>query len=378
MLDLTEGRYDRQERIWWWDQARLRSATVLVVGAGALGNEIVKNLSLIGVGSTHVVDMDHIEHSNLSRCALFREEHEGENKALALASAAQAMNPDVEVTGWPVRVQHLGSAFLARFDLVLGALDNREARLWVNAACRRLGIDWIDGAIEGLQGLARVFAPSGPCYECTLGEVDLANLAHRRSCTLLSAEEMSGGRTPTNATTAAIVAGVQVQEAVKLLVGRRDLVRLIGRVWRYDGDTMDTTVVEYIENPDCLAHDDAILEFDGATSASSFQQLVEEVPGGEADAEVAVYLFDDLVVIERCLTCTTVGPTIGLRGCLPAGAATCPSCATERRVSSTSAMSPGDDLWTESWTMWHWPREELVCVRVGARVTHAVARGSHG
>ena len=72
VFTLDESRYDRQERIWWWDQASLASARVLVVGAGALGNEIVKNLALVGVGHVDVVDMDSIENSNLARCAFLR------------------------------------------------------------------------------------------------------------------------------------------------------------------------------------------------------------------------------------------------------------------------------------------------------------------
>ena len=73
-IDPDEGRYHRQNLITWWDQSRLQSARVLVVGAGALGNEIVKNLVLVGVGTVIVVDMDTIENSNLSRCVFFRPE----------------------------------------------------------------------------------------------------------------------------------------------------------------------------------------------------------------------------------------------------------------------------------------------------------------
>lgn len=105
MIDLQESRYDRQERISWWDQARLASAHVLVVGAGALGNEIVKNLALVGVGSIDVVDMDAIERSNLARCALFRDSDEGRFKAEVLAEAALAVNPTIRTRAFVCAVQ---------------------------------------------------------------------------------------------------------------------------------------------------------------------------------------------------------------------------------------------------------------------------------
>jgi len=158
MSFLAESRYDRQERISWWRQDRLRGASILVVGAGALGNEIVKNLALLGVGSITVIDMDHIEHSNLARCVLFRDTDVGAAKAEVAARRAAELNPDTSVTGIVAPVQDYGVAGVALHDLVIAGLDSREARLWVNQACRKMGRTWVDGAIEGLD--ARRAAPA--------------------------------------------------------------------------------------------------------------------------------------------------------------------------------------------------------------------------
>ena len=76
-----DDRFDRFRRIAWWDQERLAAARVVVVGAGALGNEILKNLALLGVGNVVVVDLDYVEHSNLSRSVLYRASDEGRPKA---------------------------------------------------------------------------------------------------------------------------------------------------------------------------------------------------------------------------------------------------------------------------------------------------------
>ena len=74
-LDLTapEDRYSRFRLIPWWDQDLLKASKILVVGAGALGNEIIKNLALLGIGHITVADMDSIENTNLSRSVLYRE-----------------------------------------------------------------------------------------------------------------------------------------------------------------------------------------------------------------------------------------------------------------------------------------------------------------
>src|SRR3954465_5615543 len=90
-------RFGRFRLIAWWDQARLSRAKVLVIGAGALGNEIIKNLALLGVGNVLIADMDRIENSNLSRSALYRAADNGKLKADVAARAARDIYPDANV-----------------------------------------------------------------------------------------------------------------------------------------------------------------------------------------------------------------------------------------------------------------------------------------
>ena len=149
----AESRYDRQERVSWWDQDRLRLGRVLVVGAGALGNEVVKNLVLLGVGDIVVIDPDSVELSNLARCVLFRAEDEGRPKAEVIARRASELNPEPHVTGIVGDVRSLGTGVAARADVIVGALDNREARLYCNRLAARTGRHWVDGAIEALTGV---------------------------------------------------------------------------------------------------------------------------------------------------------------------------------------------------------------------------------
>src|SRR5881275_2991994 len=85
----ADERFSRFGLIAWWDQKKLAEARVLVIGAGALGNEIIKNLALLGVGNIFIADRDRIENSNLSRSILYRESDNGTFKASAAARAAQ-------------------------------------------------------------------------------------------------------------------------------------------------------------------------------------------------------------------------------------------------------------------------------------------------
>src|SRR4051794_34828877 len=81
-------RYGRLRLIPWWRQERLAAAKVLVVGAGALGNEVLKNIALLGVGTTYLIDFDTVETSNLSRSVLFRHGDGGRPKAEVAAERA--------------------------------------------------------------------------------------------------------------------------------------------------------------------------------------------------------------------------------------------------------------------------------------------------
>src|SRR5262249_3602554 len=149
------------------------------------------------------------------------EEDCGLPKAEVAARRAREIYPGMRVQPFHGNIVYdLGLGVFRWADVILGGLDNREARVAINQAAARTGRAWIDGAIERLEGVARVFdAANGPCYECTMGENDWKMLEARRSCALLSRNEMEHGKVPTTPTTAAVVAGIQTQEAVKLLHG---------------------------------------------------------------------------------------------------------------------------------------------------------------
>ena len=280
-LDLEayeSDRYSRFRLIPWWDQELLSRSKILVVGTGAIGNELTKILALLGVGKVVVVDFDAIENSNLTRSVLFREKDEGRMKADVAAERALEINPHIDVRALNANIVYdVGLGVFREMDVVLGGLDNREARLAINQYCWRVNRPWVDGAIEVLNGIARMFIPpDGACYECTMGEMDYKLLNMRKSCALLSRDEMLSGKVPTTPTTAAVIAGMQVQEAIKFLHGKQVL---NGEGFVFNGLTHDSYKVSYTRDEDCLSHDTyehkEIVEWEKPSSETTLGELLE-------------------------------------------------------------------------------------------------------
>jgi len=190
-----------------------------VVGAGALGNEVLKNLALMGIGNLLIADFDTIEDSNLSRSVLFRESDNGKRKVDAAAAAVKELNPDVNVKAWHGDINfELGMGVFRHVDVIVGCLDNREARLSIDRFSQAVNRPWVDGAIQELMGIVRVFWPGrGANYESTLTDYDYQMISLRYSCPLLARENVLQGKVPTTPTSASIVASFQTQEALKII-----------------------------------------------------------------------------------------------------------------------------------------------------------------
>jgi molybdopterin/thiamine biosynthesis adenylyltransferase len=219
--DFAGDRYSALKLIPWWQHDKIRGAKIMVVGAGALGNEALKNLALLGIGHIFIVDLDDIETSNLSRSVLFRSGDSGKSKAELAALRLKEVNPDISVAFHRGNViTDIGLGIFRRMDLVIGCVDNIEARLFINEACWSLNKPWINGGIEAMQGVVDVFVPpDGPCYECTMSDLDYAEMNRRQPCGL-PPEQLNEGKIPTTPTIASIIAGVMVQEAMKLIHGK--------------------------------------------------------------------------------------------------------------------------------------------------------------
>lgn len=239
------------------------TAHVMVVGCGALGNEVLKNLVLMGVRHLVVVDFDVVEADNLTRSVFFAidDAKAGRKKALVIAERLQKMNPATEVQVICGDIAYdVGLGLIRRMDVVIGCVDNRWARYCINRLCMQVGVPWVDGGIDGLEGTARVFMPGKNCYACNLGPEGLRDLRYRMPCAGVVRRSMAAGKASTNSIIASVIGAVQVQEAFKLLypeelaAGR--LTSLVGSMFCYEGEHLTTKTVRFSGyDDDCPVHE---------------------------------------------------------------------------------------------------------------------------
>ncbi len=343
--ELDEDRFSRLRLISWWDQEKIAKCRLLVIGAGALGNEILKNAALLGFTQVAVVDLDRIEESNLSRTVLYRAADVGKFKAEAAASAYRSLAVDARVQPIVANVVHgCGLGLLEWADVILAGLDNREARLWINRSAWKVNRPWIDGAIEGINGVARVFLPgTAPCYECTLGEVDWALLQKRMSCNLLALEPTVEGKIPTTPTISSIIAGVQVQEAVKLIHG---LPTLAGRGYVFEGMNHTSYVVEYTQNEDCMSHYTLpqIVHMDESSDELTLAALRQRAQQDLESCDVVIEFTRDVVQKFVCPACNEEEEMYQPVGSIPFERAKCMKDGQLRTVISLHSYSGEEEL----------------------------------
>jgi adenylyltransferase/sulfurtransferase len=155
-------------------QARLKAASVAIVGAGGIGSPAIQYLAAAGIGRLVLIDDDSVEPSNLQRQTIFGTADTGSAKVDAAAAAAQRINPHVTVDAHRVRLDRDNvSALLRDVDVVLDGCDNFATRFLVADAAHALHIPLVSAAVgqfEGQLGVYRGWESDRPCYRCFVGE----------------------------------------------------------------------------------------------------------------------------------------------------------------------------------------------------------------
>ncbi len=366
--EMHEDRYSRFRLIPWWDQKKLQSARVLVIGAGALGNEILKNLVLLGFERIVIVDLDKIEESNLSRTILYRNSDVGSYKAETAARSVKALAPNVKAKPLVANVvQDCGLGILAWSDVIIAGLDNREARLWINRCAWKMNRPWIDGAIEGINGVAKVFvAGTAPCYECTLGETDWKLLEQRMSCNLLLRGANTEGKVATTPTISSVIAGIEVQEAVKLLHG---MPTLAGSGFVFEGLNHTSYKVEYTVNPDCMSHFtyESVTELRRKSSEWTLEDLRRHGVEDLGAADVVVEFSRDIVRELECLECGTKEEAFAAVGSIKYEQGRCPRDGQMRVVKTIHSYDGSEDFGNRSLDKLGLPLFDVFTVRTAEK-----------
>lgn len=262
-VTLQEWGADIYPKLSWFKQDKVSSAHIMVVGCGALGNEVLKNLALFGVGNLVLVDFDEVEFSNLTRSILFCSDDATKHryKVETAAESIKKINPNINVTTIVGDISYqVGLGLIRKMNAVVGCLDNRWARYSLNRLCMRAGVPWVDGGINALEGVAKVFIPGKNCYACTLEPSALEELKKRTSCAVAIKRNEASGRVPTTPVVASIIGAVEAQEAMKLIhkeeLASGELTSLCGKMFCYDGASMTVRLVSHKAwDNDCPVHE---------------------------------------------------------------------------------------------------------------------------
>lgn len=230
-------RYSRQMLIPWLGaeaQERLKSSHVLVAGIGGLGCSSSLFLTSAGVGSITLVDFDTVGLSDLNRQVIYWHKDIGRKKVEVAAEGLSQLNPDVRIYPQDARISESNVYdLLGVAEIVVDGLDNLGARYILNSACIKKGIPYIYGSVLGLRGVMTVIIPGKtPCLRC-----------------IYPKERVQTGPLPVLGSAPAIIANLQVIEAIKILAKRGP--SLAGRMVVFHGDTMKFITLELKKNEVC-------------------------------------------------------------------------------------------------------------------------------
>ena len=221
-------------------QRKLKSAKVLVVGAGGLGSPVLLYLAAAGVGTIGVVDDDTVSASNLQRQVIHRDADLGVPKVFSAERAMKALNPFVTVRPYNRRLgPEDAEALVADYDLILDGTDNFDTRYLLNAACVAAGKPLLSGAISQWEGQLSLFDPAqgAPCYACVFPQAPAPGLAP--SC----AEAGVVGALP------GVVGSMMAAEAIKAITGAG--ASALGRLMIYDALWGESRQIAVKRRADC-------------------------------------------------------------------------------------------------------------------------------
>jgi molybdopterin/thiamine biosynthesis adenylyltransferase len=230
-------RYDRQIIIQGFGeegQEKLKKAKVFIAGSGGLGSPIAIYLAAAGVGTLRIVDRDIIDLSNLNRQILHWTDDVGKPKVKSASEKLPRLNPETKIEAIQETISEDNAVDLIKgCDVIMDAMDNLPARYLLNKTAVTLGIPFIHGAVQGLEGRAMTVIPGeSACLMCV----------YRGATT-------RGGKFPVVGVTPAVIGCIQATEAIKYLVGIGKL--LTGKLLLYNGIDMKFTALDVKRNPEC-------------------------------------------------------------------------------------------------------------------------------
>jgi molybdopterin/thiamine biosynthesis adenylyltransferase len=198
-------------------QSLIENSQVFLAGAGAIGNEVAKNLAMLGVRKLVIVDYDLVETSNLSRTVFFEKGDVGKPKAEVLSRKLQKNYPYVDPIVYRSRVEDLPTEVYLNSDVIVSGLDNVPSRMHLASVSRRYSIPMVDAGTIGYEIRVQAYIPpDNPCPICPLPPGNYGQMAGLRNPCTAPLEEM---KIPSLPTSMSLVSSIQTQEAAKIILG---------------------------------------------------------------------------------------------------------------------------------------------------------------
>jgi adenylyltransferase/sulfurtransferase len=235
MLNKDElERYSRQLMLFGEEgQERLKDASVFIAGAGGLGCPVALYLAVAGVGHLRIADRDTVEKTNLNRQVLHWENDIGREKVLSVSDKLREINPHIEAEAFHVTIDKSNiRELVGDADLIIDAMDNYPVRYLLNQVAHEKGIPLIHGAIRGFDGQALTIIPGkSACFNCVFPSPTPTEVF------------------PVLGVTPGIIAMIQVNEAIKYLLKKGDL--LTDRLLIWNGLSSEMEYMKVSRRPDC-------------------------------------------------------------------------------------------------------------------------------
>lgn len=307
----------------------IKTLKILVVGAGAGGNEVLKNLLLMGFGNITIVDFDTVEDSNLSRTTLFRKEDIGKSKSLVAAQRLKEMalheNPNIKGLHGNLMTD-FGKGLFIDHDIVICCVDTQKCRAYINDWCVRTKTPFFEMGFAEYDVDICFFAPEGtmtqsdgtiieklpsnngvfPTFNgdfpvCLREEIGFGNFEEKRnSCSGYKVKDVNLAKIPTIQVSAAMAGVLVATELIKYLDGKD---RIRNKMLLYFGLTYETMICSYNRNPKCVIHDEQV---DIITHRSNENETIGELINKleqELGGNILLTLPDEFIISGKCHIC---------------------------------------------------------------------------
>ncbi len=219
-------------------QVKIKNSKVLIVGAGGLGSPVAMELACAGVGTIGIIDFDKVDISNLQRQLLYTENDVGKSKVRTAKARLEQINSDVKVIAIEDRLDESNATeIFEKFDIIVDATDNFNARYIISDTCVKLGKPDVYGAIYEFYGQVAVLGEDGPCLRCLQPEPP-------KEGEIIEARDVGVfGAIP------GVIGSLQACEVLKLIIGAGTTLK--GRMIFVDMLNMTFDEVEIPKYPKC-------------------------------------------------------------------------------------------------------------------------------